>query len=284
MISLPDFSFKRPKTLKEAIDLLDQHRGKCVILAGGTDLISDMRARVKVPEVVIDIKNIEELVKVTYTPGKGLHIGAAAPINDVLKEPAVEKRYRCLYDSLSDLCDAIIRYRATIGGNICTASPAGDSAPSLLVLGASVEIQGPGGTRIIDLQDFFLGVKKNSLAQNEIVKAILVPDFPEGSLSRYYKMKRGAEDLAVVGTAGIHHQDGKVLLAYSSVAPKPVLVDVTDKINQGKTLDEKADLAVNMALETVKPISDVRGSAGYRKHLVDITTRFVLMEILGGKE
>lgn len=95
--------------------------------------------------------------QIVYRPGVGLQIGAAAPISDVLNVPAVKNRYRCLYDSLSDLCDAIIRYRATIGGNICTASPAGDSAPSFLVLGARIDVIGPEGTRSIEVKDFFKG-------------------------------------------------------------------------------------------------------------------------------
>lgn len=114
--------------------------------------------------------------------------------------------------------------------------------------------------------------------------SINIPDFPEGSPSRYYKMKRGAEDLAVVGTAGMRYQDGKVLMAYSSVAPTPVLIAITDRISQFKTIAEKVDASVNLALEAVKPISDVRGSEEYRKHLVDVTTRFVVNDILGGAE
>ncbi len=281
-ISLPEFSYERPKTIEEALKLVVQYQDDFCFIAGGTDLIVDMRAGLKAPKVVIDLKSIKELQELSYKEGVGLRIGATVTADRLLKEPRLQTHYKCLYDSIADLCDAILRSRATIGGNICTASPAADSVPSLLVLETNVEIIGPKGKRELALKDFFKGVKQSSLAADEILTTIILPDFPKGCPSKYMKMKRGAEDLAVVGTAGFHHPDGKVLLAYSSVAPTPVLLDVTDQISKCKDLTEKIELAVEIALKNVSPITDVRGGEEYRKNMVDITTRFVLSEILGG--
>ncbi|MHA1448641.1 MAG: FAD binding domain-containing protein [Candidatus Hodarchaeales archaeon] len=169
-------------------------------------------------------------------------------------------------------------------GNICTASPAGDSAPSLLVLEALVEIAGMDGIRTVAISEFFTGVKKNCLKKGEIVTKIIIPELPAGTKSRYIKMKRGAEDLAVVGTAGIRYPDGRVYLAYSSVAPVPVKVDVTEEFKDNRISEESINTAVKKVLDHVSPISDVRGGKEYRNHLVDISTRFVLNEILGGSE
>ncbi|MFX0208199.1 MAG: FAD binding domain-containing protein [Candidatus Hodarchaeota archaeon] len=280
--SLPNFSYEQPKTIEEALKLVVQHQDTFCFMAGGTDLLVDMRAGLKAPKVVIDLKSISELQELSYKEGIGLRIGATVTATRLLKEPRLPTHYRCLYDSISDFCDAILRSRATIGGNICTASPAADSVPPLLVLGAKLEIVGPKGKRELPLKEFFQGVKQSSLAADEILTTILLPNFPEGCPNKYMKMKRGAEDLAVVGTAGLHHPDGKVLLAYSSVAPTPVLIDITDQISKGNNLTEKIELAVEIALKNISPITDVRGGEEYRKNMVDITTRFVLSEILGG--
>ncbi|MHA2296525.1 MAG: FAD binding domain-containing protein [Candidatus Hodarchaeales archaeon] len=281
--SLPEFRFNRPDTLEEAINILNQYKENGCLLAGGTDLVTDMRARIKVPEVIIDLKGITELSEISYEEGKGLRVGATATVNDILNQPVLKERYLCLHDSLSNLCDAILRQRATVGGNICTGSPAGDSAPSLLVLRAQVEIQGQSNTRRVEIRDFFTDVKKTCVKIGEIVTAIIVPDLPIGTPSRYYKMKRGAEDLAVVGTAGIKYPDETILLSYSSVAPTPILIDVTEKIIAGSTLSDKLDAAVEEATKNIHPITDVRGSADYRSHLVDVTTRFVLDYLIGGR-
>lgn len=282
--SLPDVDYERPETMEELLKLITNPDISYSVLAGGTDLIIDIRSENKTPQLIIDLKGIKELQDITQSEGKGLQIGATATINDILKKNATLKKYTCLLDACSDLGDSILRSRATMGGNICTASPAGDSAPALIVLDARVEIAGIDGLRVVTISDFFTGVKKNCLKKGEIITKIIIPDIPQEIKSRYMKMKRGAEDLAIVGVAGIHFPDGKTTLAYSSVAPIPVKVDVTEEFKEGKVTENSIETAVKKALSHVSPISDVRGGKEYRNHLVDISTRFILNDILGGSE
>ena len=279
--TLPKFEYLVPSTLDEALKLLEQHQKSAKLLAGGTDLVIELRQRLKKPGVIIDVKKIPDLRNLNITIDR-LEIGAAATIHEILALPEIKHSYTALYQSLSDLADEILRHRATIGGNICTASPAADTACSLIVLQAEVHITSKSrGIRIVPIQDFFIGVKRNCLSPDEIVTKIVVPKPPEGTHSRFKKMKRSSEDLALVGIAGLHNHQ-LTYLSYTAVAPTPIFVDVsTFFTNNDPKLTEEKFLAVwKELLSHLNPIDDVRSSKSYRIHIAEILTRNILREII----
>jgi carbon-monoxide dehydrogenase medium subunit len=275
--------------VSSAVELLVRFGDEAAVMAGGTDLIVDMRYRLKSPKHIIDVKGIGELSILSYEHGVGLTIGAAVPLNELLQFEAVENRYTALHDALNSMCDNVVRNRATLVGNLCTASPAADCAPPLLVFEAEVEVAGSDGTRRIDLPELFAGVKLTSLNKNEMVTAVHLPDPPDDTVSTYVKGKRSSEDCSIVGVAAMITNRQKpskrvARLAYSSVAPTPLIVrEVEAVFREDKPWSELVDEAVKTALERVSPISDVRGSRKYRIHLVDVLTRLAFRELLGGE-
>ncbi len=282
---LPKFEYYKPSTLDEALELLAKFKSGARILAGGTDLIVDLRSRIKKPKAVIDIKGIKELHKLEYIEGKGLIVGATVTLNELLEHPIVKSKFHVLYDSVRQLADMQLRNRATLIGNICNASPAADSAPALLVLDAKVKAVSKRGERVIEIKDFFKWVKKTALEPDEMVTEVFIPEPPEGSRGKYYKATRNVEDLAIVGVAGLvayPNEPSKriVRLAYASVAPTPIRVyEVEELFKRDEPLPKLIDEAVNIVLRKVSPITDVRGSDWYRRHLVDVLTRKLLVEL-----
>jgi len=279
--SLPKFEYFTPSTLDEALKLLEQYQKSVKLLAGGTDLIIELRQRLKKPEVVIDVKKISDLRNLNISEDR-LEIGAATPINEILAHPEIKESYTALYQSLSDLGDEILRYRATVGGNICTASPAADTACSLIVLKADVHIASQScGIRTVPIQDFFTGVKRNCLAPDEIVTKIVILKPTEGTQSRFKKMKRSSEDLALVGIAGLHNEH-ITFLSFTAVAPTPTFVDIsTFFTNSDPKLTEEKFLAVwKEIIPKLNPIDDVRASRSYRIYIAEILARKILREII----
>lgn len=278
-VNLPKFKVIIPKSLEEALKLLHTHQTDCQVLAGGTDLLVELRHRLIEPSIILDIKNIEELKKLEFTD-EGLVIGAVVPISEVLKLSQLKKHYTALYQALSDMCDEILRMRATIAGNIATASPAADSAGPLFVHRAIVEVQSQSrGSRLIPINEFFKGVKKNTLASDELIVSIKLP-FPSTSFkSAFMKMKRGTEDLALVGVAGAHNPQN-TYLAFTAVAPTPIFLDISPFNINGKITDNLFQSIWNEVLTKISPISDVRSSKAYRIHIAEILTRLILKEIV----
>lgn len=283
---LPKFEYYSPTSIDEVLELLEKYREDAKIIAGGTDLIVFMRDKLLKPKYLVDIKKIPELRRIEYKEGEGLTIGAAVPFKNILEYPKVKERYRVLWEAVRTIGDMILRNRATIGGNICTASPAADSAPALLVLDARVRILNKkDGLRELPLEKFFTGVKKTVLQSTDLLKEIFIPEPPKNSHGKYVKkMRVQSEDLSVVGVAGLAYREGGepvVRLAYSSVAPTPLRVrEVEDVFKKKGPLNDRIEEAVKIASEKVSPISDVRGSAEYRLNLVKIVTRRLIKELL----
>ena len=279
--TLPEFDYASPDTLKEALSLLNIYQSDAVVLAGGTDLLPELRHRIKRPKIVIDIKKIPELNEV-HLNNKILTIGAAVPIITVLSLPKLDLHFNALYQALHDFCDEILRNRATIAGNIATSSPAADSAGPLLIFEAIIEIYSISkGKRIVKIEDFFKGVKKNCLNPDELITKIKVPVPDVGTKSAYLKMKRGAEDIALVGVAGAFNST-KTVFAYSAVAPTPILVNISMIIaeNRNQTKEELFQLIWKHIQTKIHPISDVRSGKEYRLHIAEIYTRMMLQEFL----
>ncbi len=286
--NLPEFEYYRPKTIEEAVELLSKYGEDARVLAGGTDLIQDLRMRAKRAKVVIDIKGIPELHRVEYVEGQELVVGATVTLNELIENKIVKEKYYALWEALKQMADYHLRNRATLVGNICNASPAADSAPPLLVFGAEVEVASKEGVRRIPLKDFFAGVKRTVLKPGEFVTAIIIPEPPAGTRSRYVKITRSSEDLAVVGIAGlaanIDMPDKRVVrLAYASVAPTPLLIEEVEEVfRKDRPLSELVEDAVKTVMSRVSPITDVRATREYRLHVIEFGTRYVLKELLRG--
>ncbi|PWI48197.1 hypothetical protein CEE45_07770 [Candidatus Heimdallarchaeota archaeon B3_Heim] len=279
--SLPKFNLITPSSLKEALELLDQYQNKARLLAGGTDLLIELRHRLIQPKVLINLKMIPELQTIRITEQE-LKIGAVTPIIEVLTIPIIKEEYLALYQSLADLADEILRYRATIGGNIGTSSPAADSAASLYVLDAKINISSLAkGQRTVPINEFFTGVKRNLLTSDEIITSISIPRPKKGSRSSFKKMKRSSEDLALVGVACFHNEK-KTCLSYTAMAPTPLLIDITDNIvRERKELDEAKFRDIwDVITPILRPIDDIRASKKYRMHMAEMVTRTILKEVL----
>jgi CO/xanthine dehydrogenase FAD-binding subunit len=219
------FSYARPSTLAAAVEILAAKGPAAVALAGGTDLIIGLRDGSVGPDVVVDLKGIDELDAGIRIDGDRLVVGARAVMEDVARDPAVRRDYIALAEAAAVVGSVQIRNRATVAGNICNASPAADTAPSLLVYGAEVVVFGPGGERRIPFDEFLIGPGMTALAPGELVTRIELPLPTErrGAVHVRRTRRRG-HDLASVTLACAVLEGGTVRLAYGSVGPRPVLV------------------------------------------------------------
>jgi len=284
-VPLPKFDYLRPRTTEELAAALAVHGADAKLFAGGTDLVVLMRDRLVRPKYVIDIKGIEELRELSWDERRGLTIGAAVTLGELIASEVVRERFGALWKATGTLADPTIRNRATLVGNICNASPAADTAPALLVLGAEVEIASAKGKRVIPIREFFKGVKRTALEQGEFVRAVRVPNPPEGARGDYLKWGRTrGEDLAVVGVAGLAANSGKKLvrIALSSVAPTPLFVpEVEGVFEGGGSVEEQIDKAASIVIEKISPISDVRAGKEYRLYMAGVLTKQILKQLLG---
>ena len=265
------FKYRAPATRAELLDLIAEHEA-VRILAGGTDLLVDIRNGVRHPELVVDLKHVDGLRAITWDPGVGLVIGAATTINDVLRSRDVREHYPLLLACARDLASYQIRNRATVVGNVVNASPCSDMAPGLLCLQARAVISSTRGEREVAFREFFTGVKRTVLEHDEVLERIVVPAASAGARGGYRKLKRiKGHDLGIVGVAVLKHGTD-LRLGVSSAAPTPVLVD-------GLRVDAPADDVLAALHAAISPISDVRCSAEYRAFMAETYARRLLEEV-----
>jgi CO/xanthine dehydrogenase FAD-binding subunit len=276
-----EFKYLRPQTLPEALELLGTQ--SCRILAGGTDLLIQLNRGLEQRACLLDIKEIDELQKFSYIPGNGLLIGSAITVNKIAAAPEVAANFPALRDAAKSLASHQLRNRATVVGNLCNASPAADLAPPLLVYDAIVHIASKPGVRSIPISEFFCGPKQTVLSSEEMVIAVFIPDVSDGDQSIYLKQTRiKGHDLGIVGVAARLTSVGRILLALSSVAPTPIRLNRLEEL----LAQEKNDLANWAAAEVLKyiaPISDVRSSAEYRKHIAGVLVARAISNLLAGE-
>jgi carbon-monoxide dehydrogenase medium subunit len=288
MGSLQGFEYAEPTSLEEAFAILRRNEG-ARILAGGTDLVLGMRERKFEPRIVVNIKRIQGLDRIQIDEHGELRIGALVTINAVDSSERVRAAFPMLASAAHNLGSYQIRNRATIGGNLCNASPAADTAPPLIALGAVVKIAGPREERIVKLEDFFVGPGKTALTKGEILVEIDVPSSPRGSYTAYLKHgPRNAMDIATVNAAlmctlsGHKCEDARIVLG--SVAPTPMRARKAEAEIRGKPIDENTVRKVaELASEECSPISDVRASAEYRRAMVKAVVRRMLRDALQSK-
>ena len=279
---MKEFEYLKPNSIKETISILSRFGEKAQILNGGTDLIVGIRDKILQPEYVVDIKTIPHLNKITYNEREGLTIGTTVTLNEISDSKIVRTHYPILAEACKTVGSYLVRNRATLVGNICNASPAADTAPSLLVLDAKVNIVGPDGEKIVPLNQFFVGVKKNILKKEEVVISVTVPPLRDKWTGVYLKQGRRKDvDLATVGVAVVCIRD-EIRIALGAVAPIPVRVFKTEELLKGKIIDEPLlEETAKSALAEVSPISDIRSSKEYRKEIVKVLIRRAILQAKG---
>jgi carbon-monoxide dehydrogenase medium subunit len=269
---LQEFSYLAPTTLKDLYSTLKKNADKAFILAGGTDLLVEMHNNLIAPKLMVDIKKIADLSGISYDKKKGLVIGATTICIDLINDKNVKKHYPLLADAAHRIGSKQLRNRATIGGNLCTASPCADMGCSLLAMGARVELGSADGTREIALQDYFTGPKKTQIKKHEVLLKIIVPPEVAGAVGGMRKLKRiKGHDLALVSVAMA--RTPKVMrVGIGSCAPTPV---VTADLPANASLAE----VKKAVLKAVSPIDDVRASREYRLFMAGEYVESIYAEI-----
>jgi carbon-monoxide dehydrogenase medium subunit len=283
-----EFEYYGPASLDEVLSLLERHGGDAKVLAGGTDLMVQMKSGKVSPAVVIDIKKVPELQRLEWDYDRGLFIGAAVSISRMASLPAIASRYELLLEACSLIGSFQLRSRATVGGNICNGAPSADSAPPLLSLEARAIAVKRGATRTIPLSDFFLGPGKTALTPVELLAGIEIPTPPVPSSGAYLRhIPRQEMDIAVAGVSSflLFEADGEscreARIALGAVAPTPVRARAAEAVLQGAKLTEEVlREASERAAAEARPITDVRGSASYRREIVGVLTRRTLGQAL----
>jgi carbon-monoxide dehydrogenase medium subunit len=252
---------------------------KARLLAGGTDLLVQLRAGRKETDFVIDLKRIPELNAIQYDRARGLTLGAAVPCYKIYGDAAVARAYPSLIEVASLIGGTQIQGRASIGGNLCNAAPSADSVPLLIALQAKCRIAGSAGEREIAVEDFCTGPGRNAMAPGELLVSLHIPPPAPHSGSRYLRfIPRNEMDIAVAGAgAEVVLDNGNfrsARIALASVAPTPLFVREAGDVLAGKPVnDASIAIAAEMARKAAKPITDMRGTEEYRRHLCAVLTR-----------
>lgn len=283
------FDYLEPHTVAEAVSLLSENNGRARVIAGGTDLINLIRTRRIRPRCVVDIGHIPGLDYVEYDDNGALSIGALTTIRNLERSADLKARHPVIAQAAAQLGSVAVRNVGTIGGNLCHASPAAETAPALIGLGARLKITGPAGERVVALEDFFTGPGQTVLQRGEMVVQIQVPPIPPHTKGAYLKHSiRGTADLAIVGVAAIATWDGgrcrNVKIVLGAVAPTPMRARGAEAALEGKEMDDVLIAnAARAAADEARPITDVRASADYRKEMVKLFTRRAIREAVSGE-
>ncbi len=284
---LPQFQYFAPETLDETFSLLQELGEEARVLAGGTDLLVKMKQRaiVPMPKHLINIKKIPGLQYLQADGEDGLRLGTLAKIQEIKYFLPIRQRFPGLAQAAGILSTAQVRNIATIGGNLCNASPAAETAPVLSTLSARVKILGKGRERIVPLEEFFLGPGKTVLQSDEILAEIQVPDPPPNSTSVYVKHGKRLSDIAIVGVALTITMDGNkcsdAKIALASAGPTPMRVKKAEALMIGELLGEKLIEEVGKTVsEESRPIDDVRAYADYRREKAGVLAKEAIKQAL----
>ncbi len=272
--------FASPHSVREAVDLLNNADGNARVLAGGTDLLVQLRGgRFDDVNLVVDGKNIPELNEITYDPEGGLTLGAAVACYRIYGNAAISRAYPGLIDAASLIGGTQIQGRASFGGNLCNSTPSGDSIPAMIAHSAVANIAGPDGNRQVAVEDFCTGPGSNVLGRGELLVSIGFPAPTSGFGANYMRfIPRNEMDIAVAGAGtSVVLENGNIKsarVALAAVAPVPLYVSAIGDAIAGKPAnDETLAEAGQMAKDAARPITDMRGTIEYRKHLCDVLTR-----------
>lgn len=279
------FDYLVPRSLPDAISLLQQHGEEAKVLAGGHSLIPMMKLRLASPAILIDINEIEGLGSIRESEGF-LSIGALTREAELEESELIRSRYPILYEATQQIADPQVRNLATVGGNLAHGDPANDHPAVMLALGAFVEATGPDGQRVIPIDEFFIDFFVTALQPAEILTAISVPVPSPRSGGAYFKLERKVGDFAVAGVAAylLLNEDGscrKAGIGLTNVGPTPLKAKRSEQALWGKQIDESSiEEAAQMASEDCDPSPDLRGSVQYKRAMVRELTKRALRRAL----
>ncbi|HJX12202.1 MAG TPA: FAD binding domain-containing protein [Dehalococcoidales bacterium] len=279
---LPGFEYLAPETVGEAVELLARHKGQARVLAGGTDLLLDMKRRQELPQYVIGLKNVRSLDFLNYDESGGLSFGPLVTVHFVETSPLIKEKFPVLSQAAATLGSVQVRNLATVVGNLCSALPSADMAPGLIVLGARLKITGTNGQRLVAVEDFFRAPGESILAPDELVTEVRVPNPPAGSGMVYLKhMTRSAMDLSMVGVAALvalkNGTCDEVRICLGTSGPTPLRAVKAEEVLKGKRFEANLiEKAAAAASRECHPRSSLRATAAYRRDMVKVLTRRAL--------
>jgi CO/xanthine dehydrogenase FAD-binding subunit len=280
------FDLAVPESVDDCLKVLAGNPAGAKLVAGGTDLLPQMKNGLLKPAWVVDLSGVAELRTLAASDGSELRIGAAVTARELELHPRVRARYASIAESGALVGSVQVRNLATVGGNLCNAAPSADMAPPLIALDAVAVIAGPKGRRRVPLAEFFTGVRRTVLGPDELLVELLVADPGPRSGGNYLRHTPRRElDIAVVGVASqLTLADGKCTkarIALAAVAPTPVRAPAAERALEGQTVTpDLIERAAGLAVEVARPIDDQRGSIEFRRHLVRVLTRRTLITAL----
>ncbi len=282
---LPEFNLLRPTTVPEALTMLDG--GNAMPIAGGTNVVVDLRAGKHHPAALVDVTRLAGLRGIRRDDGH-LVIGGGTTISDLLHDPLIAQHAPALREAAAVFANPLIRNRATVAGNLVDASPAADTAPPLLALDAEVELSSQGGTRRVPLADFLVGVRKTVRRPDELLTAVHIPLPTGGSrASHFHKLGlRRADAISVLSAAAVVTWDAAgrctaARIALGALAPRPLRATAAEALLLGQALTPALVAeAARLAGEATQPIDDIRGTAAYRREVAEVIVRRLLEQML----
>lgn len=271
MVITHEFKYFKPKTVKETLILLSKYREKAKILAGGTDLVINIKEDIETPKVIIDIKGIEELQKIKFEDNK-LFISACVTFTNLIESDIIKNKYPLILEASKTVASIGIRNRATMIGNICSAVPSADSAPALLVYEAEVIAKNADEERTIPISEWFIGPKKTTLKEDELVVGISISPPEKKHSGCYEKLGRyNGEDLAQAGVGILAFENLQYRVAFCAVGPVPKRsVRIENILNGKKITDTLINEIKEIIPEEISPITDIRSTKEYRTHMVKV--------------
>ena len=280
-----EFQYFAPKSLPEALSLAEQYGAECALLAGGTDLVVQMKRGDRSPACVVNLKTVPGLNDISYSQDEGLLVGPLATHDALVEHPIIHEQFGILAEAASSVGTFQVRERGTIGGNICNGSPAADTVPPLICLGAKLKLQSANrGERQVPVEEFFESPQVTKRAPDEVLTLIQIPNVADRTGAVYLKLgKRKALEIAVVGVAALItlNDNGSACIgakvSLASVAPTPIRSRKAEELLIGQKLDERIiDEAALAAQQEAVPISDLRSSAEYRSEMVYVLAKRAL--------
>ena len=288
---IKDFEYLAPKTLGEALALLEKHGDECKVIAGGQSLLILMRQGLVAPPYLIDIKGLPGLATITFDPKEGLKIGALTTHRAIEKSPEIQQKFGVLNEMEQRLASIQTRNWGTIGGNLCHADPAGDPAPVLIALNATVTVTSTKGPRTVPLEDFVLDYFETAMQHNELLTEIRVPAPAPQTGTVYSKFNVIESELGTVGVAvsiTLSSKDrtcGDVRIVLGGAGPRPLRAKQAEDVLRGKRItDDLLKVAAERAAAEAQPISDINASADYRREVLKVQVRRMAAEALSRAE
>jgi carbon-monoxide dehydrogenase medium subunit len=278
------FDYDAPTTLAEAVSLLAERGDRARALAGGSDIIVQVREGRRDLDLLVDVKHVPELNELAYDRELGLRFGAAVPCWRLCEGPGLASAYPGLIEAVGLIGGTQIQSRASVGGNLCNASPAADTIPALIAAEATCMIAGPEGQRELPVEEFCTAPGRTALRRGELLVSLRLPPPRPHSGTAYLRfIPRNEMDIAVVGVGvSLALNDSRTTcvaarVALAAVAPTPLLVPEAGAALVGRPpLPDDIERAAGLARAAARPISDMRGDAEYRRHLVGVLTRRAL--------